>query len=550
MTDNKQDLILEMRGLRIETLDGSPLVQDISLTLAKGEILGLIGESGAGKSTIGLAALGYARQGCRISGGEVIVDGTDIVSQPARVKRQWRGRRVAYVAQSAAAAFNPALTIEKQVCEGPIRHGLMSKEESRQWAITLFRSLDLPDPENIGKRYPHQLSGGQLQRAMAAMAMSCKPDLLVMDEPTTALDVTTQIEVLVMLRKLVREFNTAALYITHDLAVVAQLADRIMVLRHGKEVETGNTAQILSSPKEEYTRRLVAEREHAAETVTAAQPEAPAALLTIKQLSTGYNGKTVVNDVNLQLARGKTLAVIGESGSGKSTLARALVGLLPDTQGSVEFDGVTLSPLYQQRQKETLRRIQMIYQLPDVALNPRQTILELIGRPVAFYFGLSKREVRAKVEELLTLTELPLKLIDRYPGALSGGQKQRVCIARALAAQPELIICDEATSALDPLVAEEVLNLLRRLQEQLGLSYLFITHDLGTVKRIAHQVAVMYQGNIVASGDTRLVFSPPMHPYTEKLLTSVPEMRTDWLDDVLALRSSSSSDKTSLTGAL
>lgn len=550
MTDNKQDLILEMRGLRIETLDGSPLVQDISLTLAKGEILGLIGESGAGKSTIGLAALGYARQGCRISGGEVIVDGTDIVSQPARVKRQWRGRRVAYVAQSAAAAFNPALTIEKQVCEGPIRHGLMSKEESRQWAITLFRSLDLPDPENIGKRYPHQLSGGQLQRAMAAMAMSCKPDLLVMDEPTTALDVTTQIEVLVMLRKLVREFNTAALYITHDLAVVAQLADRIMVLRHGKEVETGTTGQILNSPKEEYTRRLVAEREHAADTVTAAQPITPAALLTIKQLSTGYNGKKVVNDVNLQLARGKTLAVIGESGSGKSTLARALVGLLPDTQGSVEFDGVTLSPLYQQRQKETLRRIQMIYQLPDVALNPRQTILELIGRPVAFYFGLSKREVRAKVEELLTLTELPLKLIDRYPGELSGGQKQRVCIARALAAQPELIICDEATSALDPLVAEEVLNLLRRLQEQLGLSYLFITHDLGTVKRIAHQVAVMYQGNIVASGDTRVVFSPPMHPYTEKLLTSVPEMRTDWLDDVLALRSSSSSDKTSLTGAL
>ncbi|MFI3311686.1 nickel ABC transporter ATP-binding protein NikE [Ewingella allii] len=550
MTDNKQDLILEMRGLRIETLDGSPLVQDISLTLSKGEILGLIGESGAGKSTIGLAALGYARQGCRISGGEVIVDGTDIVSQPSRVKRQWRGRRVAYVAQSAAAAFNPALTIEKQVCEGPIRHGLMSKEESRQWAITLFRSLDLPDPENIGKRYPHQLSGGQLQRAMAAMAMSCKPDLLVMDEPTTALDVTTQIEVLVMLRKLVREFNTAALYITHDLAVVAQLADRIMVLRHGKEVETGTTVQILNSPKEDYTRRLVAEREHAAETVTAAQPETPAALLTIKQLSTGYNGKKVVNDVNLQLARGKTLAVIGESGSGKSTLARALVGLLPDTQGSVEFDGVTLSPLYQQREKETLRRIQMIYQLPDVALNPRQTILELIGRPVAFYFGLSKREVRAKVEELLTLTELPLKLIDRYPGELSGGQKQRVCIARALAAQPELIICDEATSALDPLVAEEVLNLLRRLQEQLGLSYLFITHDLGTVKRIAHQVAVMYQGNIVASGDTRVVFSPPMHPYTEKLLTSVPEMRTDWLDDVLALRSSSSSDKTSLTGAL
>lgn len=546
-----QEIILEMRGLRVETLDGSPLVHNISLQLARGEVLGLIGESGAGKSTIGLAALGYARQGCRIAGGEVTLDGTDIVAQSARVKREWRGRRVAYVAQSAAAAFNPALTIEKQVCEGPIRHGLMNKEESRQWSVTLFRSLDLPDPENIGKRYPHQLSGGQLQRAMAAMAMSCKPDLLVMDEPTTALDVTTQIEVLVMLRKLVREFNTAALYITHDLAVVAQLADRIMVLRHGKEVETGTTDTILNCPQQEYTRRLVAEREHVAAPVTAPQQDRSTALLSISQLSTGYNGKKVVSDINLQLPRGKTLAVIGESGSGKSTLARALAGLLPDTTGTVDFDGSALSHSYQKRNKETLRRMQMIYQLPDVALNPRQTILELIGRPVAFYFGLNKRQVRTRVEELLKLTELPLKLIDRYPGELSGGQKQRVCIARALAAQPELIICDEATSALDPLVAEEVLNLLRGLQEKLGLSYLFITHDLGTVKRIAHQVAVMYQGQIVASGDTHVVFSPPMHNYTEKLLTSVPEMRTDWLDDVLASRSASlSTEKSSLTGAL
>ncbi|EIC85065.1 ABC transporter ATP-binding protein [Serratia sp. M24T3] len=528
---------LDIRGLCVDTLDGSPLVKSVSLQLAPGEVLGLIGESGAGKSTIGLAALGYARQGCRISSGEVWLNGTNLLALSSDEKRKWRGRRVAYVAQSAAAAFNPALTIERQVCEGPIRHGLMNKQESRAWAITLFRALDLPDPENIGQRYPHQLSGGQLQRAMAAMAMSCKPDLLVMDEPTTALDVTTQIEVLVMLRKLVREFNTAALYITHDLAVVAQLADRIMVLRHGSEVETGTTEAILHQPQQEYTQRLVSERVHGmtgevAKTVT----ESAAPLLTIEQLSTGYNGKTVVENINLSLARGKTLAVIGESGSGKSTLARALVGLLADTAGKVTFDGVTLSHKYAQRNKETLRRIQMIYQLPDVALNPRQTILEIIGRPVAFYFGLNKRQVRARVEELLKVTELPLKLIDRYPGELSGGQKQRVCIARALAANPDLIICDEATSALDPLVAEEVLNLLRKLQSQLGLSYLFITHDLGTVKRIAHQVTVMYRGNIVASGDTHKVFSPPMHEYTEKLLTSVPELRTGWLDEVLDLR--------------
>ena len=528
---------LDIRGLCVDTLDGSPLVKSVSLQLAPGEVLGLIGESGAGKSTIGLAALGYARQGCRISSGEVWINGTNLLALSSDQKRQWRGRRVAYVAQSAAAAFNPALTIERQVCEGPIRHGLMDKQQSREWAITLFRALDLPDPENIGQRYPHQLSGGQLQRAMAAMAMSCKPDLLVMDEPTTALDVTTQIEVLVMLRKLVREFNTAALYITHDLAVVAQLADRIMVLRHGSEVETGSTESILLKPQQEYTQRLVSERVHAM-TEDAAQQITPSAtpLLTIEQLSTGYNGKTVVEDVTLSLSRGKTLAIIGESGSGKSTLARALVGLLPDTAGKVVFDGVTLSHKYAQRDKETLRRMQMIYQLPDVALNPRQTILDIIGRPVAFYFGLNKRQVKARVEELLKLTELPLKLIDRYPGELSGGQKQRVCIARALAANPELIICDEATSALDPLVAEEVLNLLRKLQSQLGLSYLFITHDLGTVKRIAHQVAVMYQGHIVASGDTHKVFSPPMHEYTEKLLMSVPELRTGWLDEILDLR--------------
>ena len=527
--------ILTMRNVRIETDQGIPLVQDISLALQPGEVLGLIGESGAGKSTIGLAALGYARPGCRIAGGEICIAGRDIVPLTTDEKRQIRGRQVAYVAQSAAAAFNPALTIGKQVCEGPIRHGLMDADSAQQWAVTLFRALDLPEPETIGQRYPHQLSGGQLQRAMAAMAMSCKPDVLVLDEPTTALDVTTQIEVLVMLRKLVREFNTAALYITHDLAVVAQIADRIMVLRQGREVECGTTGDILQHPGEEYTRRLVSERAGA---LTPMQRETSPqeALLTLQNVSTGYNGKKVVHDVSLNLARGETLAIIGKSGSGKSTLARALCGLLGDTIGTVTFANQALSNRYQQRDKETLRRIQMIYQLPDVALNPRQTILEAIGRPVAFYGGLNKQQVRQRVEELLRLTELPLSLIDRYPGALSGGQKQRVCIARALAAEPDLIICDEATSALDPLVAEEVLNLMRRLQEQLGLSYLFITHDLGTVKRIAQQVAVMYQGKIVAQGPTGQVFSAPMHSYTAKLLTSVPEMRSSWLDEVLGQR--------------
>lgn len=527
--------ILQMRDLRIETEQGLPLVKGISFSLMPGEVLGVIGESGAGKSTIGLAALGYARPGCRIAGGEVLVAGQNIVALSSKEKREFRGKRVAYVAQSAAAAFNPALTIGKQVCEGPLRHGLMNQEEAHAWAVTLFKALDLPEPETIGQRYPHQLSGGQLQRAMAAMAMSCKPDVLVLNEPTTALDVTTQIEVLVMLRKLVREFNTAALYITHDLAVVAQIADRIMVLRQGSEVECGSTTDILQNPAESYTQRLVSERAHALTSVHAgSKPEGR--LLALENLSTGYNGKAVVHNVSLSIAKGETVAIIGESGSGKSTLARALCGLLSDTKRTVTFADKALANRYQQRDTETLRRIQMIYQLPDVALNPRQTVLEAIGRPVAFYFGLDKKQVRARVLELLKLTELPDYLLDRYPGSLSGGQKQRVCIARALAAKPDLIICDEATSALDPLVAEEVLKLLRNLQDQLALSYLFITHDLSTVKRIAQQVAVMYQGNVVAQGPTGQVFSAPMHSYTEKLLTSVPEMRTSWLDEVLGQR--------------
>ncbi|MCU5775467.1 ABC transporter ATP-binding protein [Erwiniaceae bacterium BAC15a-03b] len=539
------DYILEMRHLAIATLQGAPLVQDISLTLKRGEVLGLIGESGAGKSTIGLAALGYARQGCRISHGEILLDGEDIMQLPSAQRRALRGKKVAYVAQSAAAAFNPALTIGKQVCEGPLRHGLMNKAQAQEWAVTLFRALDLPDPDNIGKRYPHQLSGGQLQRAMAAMAMSCKPDLLVMDEPTTALDVTTQIEVLVMLRDLVRKFNTAALYITHDLAVVAQLADRIMVLRQGKEVETNTTEAILQQPQQAYTRQLVAERVHSFELEKESVDAQAAPLLAINQLSTGYNRQRVVHNVSLSLRRGQTLAIIGESGSGKSTLARALTGLLADTEGEMLFEGRPLDKRYQRREKESLRRIQMIYQLPDVALNPRQTIFELIGRPVAFYFGHHPQQVRQRVVELMQLTELPLNLLDRLPRELSGGQKQRVCIARALAAQPDLIVCDEATSALDPLVAEGVLNLLRRLQQQLGLSYLFITHDLGTVRRIAHDVAVMYQGRIVAQGPTGQVFSQPMHSYTETLLNSVPEMHSGWLDEVLSKRAPTLS-----TGAL
>ncbi|MBL0375450.1 ABC transporter ATP-binding protein [Rhizobium sp. KVB221] len=542
MTAFQDDNLLRIEGLRIEAQSQSGavtvLVDDVSFSLKRGEVLGLIGESGAGKSTIGLSSLLYSRPGCTVTGGKIIFAGEDTDDLSSTQRRGLRGVRIAYVAQSAAASFNPALTIGRQVCEVSVRHGLQTKAEAWESAVQLFRALELPDPETFGHRYPHQVSGGQLQRAMAAMAMIAKPDLLVMDEPTTALDVTTQVEVLLVFRRLIRDTGTAALYITHDLAVVAQVADRIMVLRHGKMVELDDAQRILQAPREDYTRRLVAERQAATienfvEDVDADQP----VVLDINQVVASYSGLSrVVDNVTLELRRGDTLAVVGESGSGKSTLARVIVGLLPRESGNLVFQGKELSRAIKQRSREELRRIQMIYQMPDMALNPSQTLLEIIGRPIEFYFRKSKKEVRERVLELLRQIELPEHFITRRPTELSGGQKQRVCIARALAAEPDVIICDEVTSALDPLVAEDILLLLRRLQDKFGLAYLFITHDLSTVRRVANKVAVMRKGQVVAYGKTPVVFAPPYHPYTELLLSSIPEMRADWLDEVLEKR--------------
>ena len=534
-------VILDIQGMRIAVRtdlgDGPVLVDDVSLQLRRGEVIGLIGESGAGKSTIGLASMGYTRRDCQIVGGNIIFgDDTDIRAISLDERRALRGPKIAYIAQSAAASFNPAHTLMEQVCEASVRHGVLSRAESREEAISLFKQLDLPSPETIGSRYPHQVSGGQLQRVMAAMAMVAKPDILIFDEPTTALDVTTQVECLAAFRKLIREHGTAALYITHDLAVVAQIADRIMVLRRGKMVEFGDSRQILQQPKEEYTRRLVSERV-AGHNFVDANVAAQVPILAIDHVTANYPGKPrVIDDVSLEVRRGDTVAVVGESGSGKSTLARVVTGLLPRAEGDVRFNGTSLPPRLNERTKDQLRRVQMIYQMPDVALNPQHTLLETIGRPVAFYFNRSREEVRARVAELLRQMDLPESFITRKTSELSGGQKQRVSIARALAAEPDLIICDEVTSALDPLVAEGILDLLGRLQREHGYAYVFITHDLGTVRRIADRVAVMLKGRIVAEGPREKVFAPPYHPYTELLLSSVPEMETTWLDGVLADR--------------
>ena len=528
--------LLKIRGLKIEGKSDevwNPIVNGIDLDLKKGEVLGLIGESGAGKSTVGLAAMGFTRDGCRISGGTVDFDGVDLVTASAAVKRNMLGKRIAYVAQSAAASFNPAHRLIDQHTEAPTQHRLRPKAESELDGMELYRRLRLPDPDRIGFRYPHQVSGGQLQRAMTAMAMSCRPDLIIFDEPTTALDVTTQIEVLAAIRDIVEQFDTAAIYITHDLAVVAQMADRIKVLLRGDEVEEAETRAMLSAPREDYTKSLWAVRsfQRPAKPVvsTGVTP-----IVSLKNVSAAYGKSPVLFDVAFDIHAGRTVAVVGESGSGKSTTARCITGLLPPSQGHIDFNGEALPLDYRKRSKDQLRQVQMIYQMADTALNPCSSIGDIIGRPVQFYSGLTGSAKRKRVEELLAQIELePEQYIDRLPSELSGGQKQRIGIARALAAEPQFIICDEVTSALDQLVAEGILKLLAQLQDDLGLSYMFITHDLATVRAISDEVVVMKDGRVVEQGPKAEMFQPPHHPYTDLLLSSVPEMDPDWLTNLL-----------------
>ena len=534
-TREKGEILLEMRDLRIEGESDDvwhQIVKGVDLTLCRGEVLGLIGESGAGKSTIGIAAMGFARPGCRFNGGSITFDGIDLMNAPEEVKRKMRGSRISYVAQSAAASFNPAHRLIDQTIETETQQGIRDTQASIADAKDLYSRLRLPNPEAIGFRYPHQVSGGQLQRVMTAMAMTCRPDLFIFDAPTTALAVTTQVEVLASIRAIVEEFHTAAIYITHDLAVVAQMAHRIMVLRHGKLVEEAPTREMLAAPQDAYTRSLWAVRKLAKEESTTDD-----LILKVEHVDAAYGSAVkILDDVSISVPRGRTVAVVGESGSGKSTLARVVTGLLPPTKGSVKFNGADLPPALAQRDKESLRRIQMIYQSPDTALNPRQRVYDIIGRPLTFYHNLRGKALKDRIVELLKMIELDESYIDRLPGEMSGGQKQRICIARALAAEPDLIICDEVTSALDQIVQEEILKLLLRLQAEFEISYLFITHDIATVRAIADEIVVMNQGKVVQQGLKTKVLSPPHPAYTELLLSSVPEMDPDWLTNLLQKR--------------
>jgi peptide/nickel transport system ATP-binding protein len=541
--------LLAVDDLRVEAraADGTwtPIVKDVRFEVRRREVVALIGESGSGKTTTCLAAVGYARAGCRIAHGTVLFDNIDVLSLDQERRRRLRGVRIAYVAQSAAAAFNPALKIGDQVTEGPRVHRVMSSDEADRRATRLYAQLDLPDPERIGRRYPHQLSGGQLQRLMAAMALICGPDLLLLDEPTTALDVTTQIEVLKALKQVVLQYGAAAIYVSHDLAVVAQIADRIVVLRDGIVVEEGPTERIIGAPGHEYTKRLIAAvrprpmASHAASSRADAGETGSPPLLELLGISAWYGNarqRPVLRDVDLVLPRGATVGVIGESGSGKSTLARVIAGLMSGVSGRLLCNGKAFATRVERRRREDLGRIQIVFQMADVALNPRQRVRDALRRPLELFGGADAGRSQSRIREMLELVELAPSVADLFPDELSGGQKQRVNLARALIAEPEVLLCDEVTSSLDTLVAASIIDLLRQIQGRLGVACLFISHDISTIASLASSVVVLYAGRVVEHGPLSLVLRPPHHPYTRLLLNSVPELRAGWLDAVPSQR--------------
>jgi peptide/nickel transport system ATP-binding protein len=530
---------LTVQGLSI-CAGPTTLVDNLSFSVQPGEVLALIGESGSGKTTTALALMGYARHGCRISGGRVQIGDTDVLALDAARQRALRGRTVSYIAQSAAASFNPSRTIMDQVVEPTVIHGLCKRAEAEAKAVQLFRELALPDPETIGARYPHQVSGGQLQRLMAAMALIGDPELVILDEPTTALDVTTQIEVLRAFRRVVRERRATAVYVSHDLAVVAQMADHILVLRDGRMRELNATGSILATPVDDYTKCLLAAARPVTRASGSAANDDPELLLHVQKLSAGYGpvdaqgrpAMPILQDIDLKLHRGQAIGVIGESGSGKTTLARAVAGLLKPSSGSVLFRGRALAPTLQERERDELRRIQIVFQMADTALNPSQTIERILARPLEFYKGLRGEPLKRRIRELLDLVKLPHSVAGRLPGGLSGGQKQRINLARALAADPDLILCDEVTSALDTVVGAAVLDLMAELRRELGVSYLFISHDLHTVRAVCDEIVVMQHGRKLAQVARCDYERGPHHPYYELLARSVPELRQGWLDDM------------------
>ena len=527
--------VLSVQGLTasVRTPAGDrPLVENLSFTLRRGETLAIAGESGSGKSITSLAIMGLLPPpAVRITAGSVRLGDTDLTKLPEAQMRSLRGARIAMIFQEPMTSLNPVLTVGAQLTEAIRAHTDASRAEARKQALAALHAVRLSQPEQRLKQYPHELSGGMRQRVMIAMALALRPEVLIADEPTTALDVTVQREVLDLLRDLQREFGTAIILITHDMGVVAEMADRVIVMKAGKAVEEASTRQIFASPQMPYTQDLLA----AVPRMGKGKPRPETPTETVARLSDvvvrfplkgGILGRTIaqvhaVEHVSFDIRRGETFALVGESGCGKSTIAKAIVGIAPH-QGRIEIAGQSFADLDAAGQKALRRRVQIVFQDPMAALDPRMTVGTLIAEPLLIHGIGTLAEQRARASELMQRVGLTTDQLDRYPHEFSGGQRQRICIARALALQPDLIIADESVSALDVSVQARVLDLLQALQREFGIAFLFISHDMAVVENISDRVAVMYLGQIVETGTRAQVFGNPQHPYTRRLIDAVP----------------------------
>jgi peptide/nickel transport system ATP-binding protein len=520
----------------VRTEDGlRPLVSNLSFSVRRGETLAIAGESGSGKSITSLAIMGLLPPpAVRVTAGRIALGPTDLTALPEAAMRRIRGDRIAMIFQEPMSSLNPVLTIGTQLTEAIRAHTDISRAEARSRAIAALASVRLSEPERRMAQFPHELSGGMRQRVMIAMALALRPEVLIADEPTTALDVTVQREVLDLLRDLQRELGTAIILITHDMGVVAEMADRVIVMKSGRMVEEAPVARLFAAPTAPYTRDLLAAVPRmgtsADRAAPASAPAPPVALLSDVvvrfPLKSGLLGRVsgnvhAVEHVSFEIRKGETFSLVGESGCGKSTIAKAIVGLVPHA-GRIEVGGEALDGLDTAGQKALRRRVQMVFQDPMAALNPRMRVGDLIAEPLLIHNIGTPDSRRADAADLMLRVGLSKDQLDRYPHEFSGGQRQRICIARALALKPDLIIADESVSALDVSVQARVLALLRELQQEMGMAYLFISHDMAVVDTISDRVAVMYLGQIVEMGSRAQVFSNPQHPYTRRLIDAVP----------------------------
>jgi peptide/nickel transport system ATP-binding protein/glutathione transport system ATP-binding protein len=551
--------IARIKGLRVEfqTKDGPVVgVEDVSFEVNPGETVCIVGESGSGKSVSSLSLMRLVEfGGGEIAGGELVFDRRDIgetnlETADQDLMKKIRGNEIGMIFQEPMTALNPVFTVGRQLTEGLRVHKQLSKADAEARAVELLRQVRIPEPERRMKQYPHELSGGMRQRVVIAMAMACEPRLLIADEPTTALDVTIQAEILALMDRLKRETGTAVMFITHDMAVVAQMADRVVVMFRGNKVEEGTVEEIFTNPQHDYTKALLAAVPKLGEMRGKAAPEpmkllgaenqnvdpipgTSDVLLTVKNLTTrfpvkgGFFRRTISNvhaveDVSFNINKGQTLSLVGESGCGKSSAGRSILRLVEPIAGEINLDGVDIMKLDQTGLRKARLDMQMIFQDPFASLNPQMQLLDQVAEPMRNYGTASGSELTDRVAHLFDRVELPRSFMRRYPHEMSGGQRQRIAIARALALNPKLIVADEAVSALDVSVQAQVLNLMMELQSELGLSFLFISHDMAVVERVSHHVGVMYLGRIVELGPRDRVFENPQHPYTQALMSAVP----------------------------